>query len=177
MKASANLIWYTACALLTIVSAGCQTVHVTTTREVNRSVETTWEVFADADNLGSWMHAGWDRGVMDWADVDESAIGVPRMVRFVDEGEQMELTQTILTVKPHEEFRYTFDHEWADTDFHFYFEPTGPNKSTIRWEFVASPKGWHGVWMNLARGAIKARFNSHLNKLQALVENQPQRYP
>lgn len=173
MKVLPILITTTAVVLAMIFTVGCKSVHVTTSRDIDRSIETTWEVFADADNLGTWMHATWDRKAMDWADVDPDAIGDSRLVRFEDEGEMMELTQTILSVKPNEEFRYTFDHEWADTDFLFLFEPKGPDKCTITWEFAAYPKGWHGVWMNIARGSIKARFNSHLDKLEELVESQP----
>ena len=110
---------------------------------------------------------------MDWADVDLRAIGESRLVRFEDEGEVMELTQTVLSVEPNEEFRHTFEHEWAATDFLFLFQPNGPDKCTITWESTAHPKGWHEVWMNLARGPMKARFDSHLDKLEVLVEARP----
>ena len=159
--------------LAALTTVGCAPIHVTTSIEVDRPVETTWDVFADADRLGEWMHASWDRPKMHWADTDPEGIGVPRLVRLGDDGEEMELTQTITSVEPGKEFQYTFEHEWADTDFLFLFEPKGPDACTIRWEFTAEPKGWHGIWMNMARGSMRDRFDSHLAELKALVEAEP----
>ena len=57
MKVLPILIAITAAVLPVLLTLGCRSVHVTTSRDIDRSVETTWAVFADADNLGTWMHA------------------------------------------------------------------------------------------------------------------------
>ena len=71
--------------LAALTTVGCAPIHVTTSIEVDRPVETTWDVFADADRLGEWMHASWDRPKMHWADTDPEGIGVPRLVRLGEE--------------------------------------------------------------------------------------------
>ncbi len=155
---------------LTLGISACTPVHVTTAIDIDRPVESAWRVFSDADHLGDWMHATWDRNKMHWADADADHVGAPRVVRLGEDGKEMELIQTITSIEPQREFRYTFEHSWADTDFAFYFEPTAPDSCIVRCEFTAHPNGVHGIWMHLARGSIEDRFNTHLNALKDLVE-------
>ncbi len=95
------------------------------------------------------------------------------LVRLGDDCEDMELTQTVLSLKPNEEFQYTMEYDWADTDYLFLVEARNPNACTIRCELTVFPKDWHEIWMNMARRSMKDRFDSHLAKLKALVEAEP----
>ena len=152
---------------------GCAPVQVSTSTEINRSASETWAVFADSANLGSWMHASWDRGKMHWADADASSIGVPMLVRLGEDGEEMEMLQTIVAIEQGTSFQYTFEHDWADTDFQFFIDPEGDDACTVRCDFTAHPKGVHGLWMSAARSSMRDRFDGHLAKLKALVEAGP----
>lgn len=173
MKPTTRAATNAACFATACIGSACAPIRVATSTEIDRPVETTWRMFADADRLGEWMHDSWDRRSMHWADVQESEIGVPRLVRLGDDGKEMELTQTIIAVEVNEEFRYSFEHEWADTEFTFLFEATGPEACAVRCEFTAQPKGLHGIWMNAARRSIENRFNKHLAGLRAMVESAP----
>ncbi len=153
------------------VVSGCGVIQSDASVDIERPVETTWTVFADADRREAWLH---DWHGLPWADSDPAAIGEPTTVELRDDEDVMILMQTIRAIEPNETFAFDLGHAWADVENVVSFEPRGPNACTVRWRAAIRPHGfWRGVSMHLARGSIDARFAEHLSKLKTVVEAEP----
>lgn len=159
------------CAALVVTLGACSPVRVNTSTTIDRPAGEAWAAFANADRLDEWMHDNWDGDLLHWADAPPEALDEPREVTFEEDGERMTLIQTVTTLEDGRAFGFTFEHDWADVEFLFAFEPVDDTSCTMTLDFVADPNGWNGIWMHLSKGSINDRLSDHLARFKAAVES------
>ena len=164
-------------AILILIAVGCTPVRVSTSTVIDRPVPATWAVFADPGRLGEWIHESWGGETMDWADIDDARVLVPRLVRFAEGDDELVMTQTVTALEPFRAFCYSLDNDWADTDHSFRFEPDGINGCTVYWDLAVRANGGKGILVAFARGSMEDRLDHHLAQLKSIVEAEPHTPP
>ncbi len=174
------MAWLGLVAILNMVT-GCAAVRSEATAEIDRPVEVAWSAFADESRLGEWLHGSWKPHEIDgrrygiqWVDGAEGIVGESREVVFGEPGGETVLVQTITAVRPNELFAFELEHDMMRFVSEIRFEAIDDEHSTVRWSSTIHPRGLvSGIWTQMIRGSIHRRFDEHVFKLKAMIEDDP----
>lgn len=144
---------------------------VETRVEIDRSVEQAWAVFND-ENLSTEWISGLEK--IEVVDGEKDKVGSTYRLTFIENGEEVVITEYITAFEPNKRIAFTIDHEIMFSNTDIRIESRGENKSEL---ISVSEMGGKGIFMKglmaIGKSSVEAREKKDYNKLKALIEAQP----
>ena len=139
-----------------------------TSFEVDRPVDVAWAVFSDEERMTEWM-PGLIR--MDLMEGEYETVGSKYRLVFDENGQTMEMIETITAIEPEEEFAFSFTMEEAlmEGEIRVLFEGQG-ERTTIRTENVVRGKSLMKIFVPLMREQMVARQELGYRQLADMIE-------
>lgn len=134
---------------------------------INQPVEKVWELFMNGDNLQYWLtgfvSAEHLNGKMGEA-------GSVSKLKFMERGRLMEVTETVLIARPHQQYSFMMKHKDFDAETDIRFISFGQRTEMIQ-TVQSSPKGFFmKLLMPIVKGAMKKQMANELFKFKNFAE-------
>ena len=143
--------------------------HISTTVLINRPLGDVYSCFMDKDKLDRWLTG--------FKSV-ETILGEPltvgskhRMV-FSERGKEVEMVETVTSIKENEEFAFLLDHDCMSSENRVTFrEVGGGTEITSTSSFQGKGLLWR-LMMPLLKGSVRRRQQGDFEKLKRLIEGE-----
>jgi uncharacterized protein YndB with AHSA1/START domain len=134
---------------------------------INQPAEKVWELFMNPDNLQYWL-TGFVSAEHLNGNVGET--GSVSKLKFMERGEVMEVTETVLNAKPNQQFASMMKHETFETETDIRLISFGQRTELIQ-TVQFSPKGFFmKLLMPIVKGAMKKRMANELLSFKNFAE-------
>ena len=134
---------------------------------INQPVEKVWDLFMDPHNLQYWL-TGFVTGEHISGNPGET--GSVSKLKFFEGGKEIEVTETILLVKPYQQYKIEMNHKTFDVETDIRFISLGQQTEMIQTVHF-SPRGFlMKLMMPLAKGEMKKRTANELLRFKNFVE-------
>ena len=142
---------------------------------VDKSIKEAWGVMQDESKTKDWVTG---MKSMELVSGDNNEVGSVRKIIMENNGKEMEIMETLMTLKEFEQIGMKFDNEFMENMYNMYVaEKDG--KTVIRAESVSKGKGMIARSMFALSGStMKEEDMKMLEKLKTLIEeNTTDYYP
>ncbi|MGB8193279.1 MAG: SRPBCC family protein [Chitinophagaceae bacterium] len=134
---------------------------------INQPAEKVWELFMNSDNLQYWL-TGFVSAEHFSGNVGET--GSVSKLKFMERGKVMEVTETVLVVKPNQQYVFMMKHESFEAETDIRFVSFGQRTEMIQ-TTQFTPKGFFmKLLMPMVKGAMKKRTANELLKFKNFAE-------
>ena len=134
---------------------------------VNKSAKEAWAVMNDETNLPKWIE-GFKR--VEPVSGTPNTVGAVSNVYVEDQGQEMVMQETIMSVKENEHMAMNFTMDFMDMDYKMSFDEQG-GKTVIKSESTVKGNGIMAKSMiSFMKGSMKSQEDTNLGKLKALIE-------
>ena len=135
---------------------------------INQPAEKVWELFMNPDNLQYWL-TGYVSAEHLSGNIGEP--GSMSKLKFMERGKVMEVTETVLIVKPNQQYAIMMNHKTFEIETDIRFISFGQRTEMIQ-TLQFSPKGFFmKLLMPIAKGAMKKRLANELLRFKQFAES------
>jgi len=132
---------------------------------INQPAERVWELFMNADNLQYWL-TGFVSAEHLSGNIGET--GSVSKLKFKERGKLMEVTETVLIVKPNQQYAFMMKHKTFEAETDIRFISFGQRTEMIQTVHFF-PKGFFmKLLMPIVKGAMKKQTASELFNFKSL---------
>jgi uncharacterized protein YndB with AHSA1/START domain len=137
------------------------------TTTINAPAEMVWENLMNPENLKHWL-----TGFLS-AEHLTGSIGEPGStgkLRFMERGKEVEILETVLSVKQHQQFTSRMEHPSFSVESDFRLVSFGPRTELIQTVHFQPKKFFMKLLLPMIKGEMKKRNLNELLKLKNFIE-------
>ena len=134
---------------------------------INQPVETVWDKFMNPDNLKHWL-TGFISAEHISGEIGKA--GSVSKLKFKERGKELEVTETVLAVKPAQQYTINMTSTAFDTETDIRFISFGSRTEMIQTVQFLPKQFMMKLMMPLIKGAMKKRMENELLRFKNFVE-------
>ena len=140
------------------------------TISINTPIEKVWEKLMNPDNLKHWL-TGFVSAEHLTGKIGEA--GSTSKLKFLERGKEMEITETVLQVKPQQQYSFRMKSDTLETENDIRLISFGHRTELIH-TVQFFPKGFFmKLFMPIIKGAMKKRMANEYFSLKNFIEAKP----